>query len=184
MIVRCAECGKKVIILYPHLWAYKAEGKHFCSWGCMRITEKRKEAKEMEERKERLKKDGTPAKRPGRKAAKDGNVGEGFTPEKREVPPILTAEEQEGIRKELRDQEKRFEHEQNIRPLEIAGVESRALRKTGGVFVKKDDPHHLPGKLMRLSAEDVEIILEPKEWRRLSAEILVALKQLGMGDNG
>ena len=184
MIIRCAECGKRVVVLYPHLWAYKRDGKHFCSWGCMRITEKRKEAEEMEERQERLKKDGTPAKRPGRKVKEESNVGEVFTAETRRVPPPLTAEEEEGIRKQLRDQEKRFEQEANIRPLAIAGVESRALNEKGGVFVKGWDNEHKLVKVMSLRGERVEITLEPKEWRRLSAEILVALKQLGMGENG
>lgn len=67
----CAICGKEIDILYPDLWRYKrGDPVHvkawLCSWKCLRIyddPEKRKEAEEMA----RMKKDGTPAAKPGRK---------------------------------------------------------------------------------------------------------------------
>ena len=64
MVTRCSECGKHFDILYPDLWAYKTGSKIFCSWHCLRADE-RKEEDEMA----RLKKDGTPAKKPGPKKA-------------------------------------------------------------------------------------------------------------------
>lgn len=67
----CAICGKEIDILYPDLWRYKrGDPVHvkvwLCSWKCLRTyddPEKRKEAEEMA----RMKKDGTPAAKPGRK---------------------------------------------------------------------------------------------------------------------
>ena len=40
MVVKCAVCGKRTVILYSHLWAYKRDSKYFCSYGCMRIFDK------------------------------------------------------------------------------------------------------------------------------------------------
>ena len=68
----CAICGKEIDILYPEYWRYKRGGTPtnpkawLCSWKCLRIWDdpkKRKEAEEMA----RMKKDGTPAAKPGRK---------------------------------------------------------------------------------------------------------------------
>lgn len=59
-IGHCSQCGKDFPMLYPHLWRYKTGNKLFCSWHCLRADE-RKEDNEMA----RLKKDGTPAKKPG-----------------------------------------------------------------------------------------------------------------------
>lgn len=60
MVAHCSQCGKDFEILYPDLWRYKTGNKLFCSWHCLRADE-RKEDNEMA----RLKKDGTPAKKPG-----------------------------------------------------------------------------------------------------------------------
>ena len=40
MVVKCAVCGKRTVILYPHLWVYKRDGKYFCSYSCKRIFDK------------------------------------------------------------------------------------------------------------------------------------------------
>lgn len=50
MIARCRTCGKRTVILYPALWAYrKGPEKWFCSWKCLRAYEKgiRSEIKHM-----------------------------------------------------------------------------------------------------------------------------------------
>lgn len=47
----CSCCGKRFTVLHPTRWAYKVRDKgmphekYFCSWGCLREDEKRKEAK-------------------------------------------------------------------------------------------------------------------------------------------
>lgn len=60
MVGHCEQCGKDFEILFPDLWRYKKGKRLFCSWHCLRADE-RKEEDEMA----RLKKDGTPAKKPG-----------------------------------------------------------------------------------------------------------------------
>lgn len=63
---KCPVCGKGFWCDYPHLWAYKREKLFLCSWKCIREYD-RKEAEEMAYRK--IRKDGTPAKPTGKKAA-------------------------------------------------------------------------------------------------------------------
>lgn len=47
----CDECKKHISVLYPDLWQYKRkEGQgrkatYWCSWKCMRASEKKEEAK-------------------------------------------------------------------------------------------------------------------------------------------
>ena len=78
---RCAVCGKDFAVLYPHLWRYKepcggkGHYRYFCSWKCLRANEKnQKEKTDME----KLKKDGTPAKKPGPKP-KTGTLEEAMS---------------------------------------------------------------------------------------------------------
>lgn len=56
----CSWCGKEFTVLYPDLWAYKVGKKWFCTWKCLRADEKK-----GEDEMPRMKKDGTPAKKPG-----------------------------------------------------------------------------------------------------------------------
>ena len=66
MVNKCAYCGKQFDVLWPHLWRYKCgTKKYLCSYGCMRKYDG-KDDKTMA----RMKKDGTPAKRPGPKPRK------------------------------------------------------------------------------------------------------------------
>lgn len=58
MIKVCTEYGKSFECLYPDIWVYKRFPHYYCTWKCYR-----KEHNEMA----RLKKDGTPAKKPGPK---------------------------------------------------------------------------------------------------------------------
>ena len=60
--MKCSWCGKEFTVLYPDLWAYKVGKKWFCTWKCLRADEKK-----GEDEMPRMKKDGTPAKKPGRK---------------------------------------------------------------------------------------------------------------------
>ena len=64
----CAVCGNRFSVLYPHLWSYKTKinyknFRYYCSWRCLRADEQRRSNEKMA----RMKKDGTPAKKPGRK---------------------------------------------------------------------------------------------------------------------
>ena len=76
----CPVCGKKFWCDYPNLWAYKIGSLYICSWKCLRARRK-----EAEENMEKLKKDGTPAKRPGPKP-KNTEAPEGERVDLVEVP--------------------------------------------------------------------------------------------------
>ena len=48
MINKCPVCKKHFDVLWPHLWAYKTEkGRYYCSWKCLRASEKKGEPKHM-----------------------------------------------------------------------------------------------------------------------------------------
>ena len=61
MITNCPVCGKAFDVLWPHLWRYKRGQLFICSWKCLRLFDE-KGSKDMYTK---LKKDGTPAKKPG-----------------------------------------------------------------------------------------------------------------------
>ena len=62
MIKQCAVCRKQFDVLWPELWTYKRGARYLCSWRCLRLFDQ-KGSKDME----KMKKDGMPAKKPGRK---------------------------------------------------------------------------------------------------------------------
>ena len=39
MVTKCRQCGKRIVVLYPHLWAYKRAGDYYCTWSCLRTFE-------------------------------------------------------------------------------------------------------------------------------------------------
>ena len=48
MINKCPVCKKQFDVLWPHMWAYKAEkGRYYCSWKCLRASERKGEEKHM-----------------------------------------------------------------------------------------------------------------------------------------
>ena len=61
----CSQCGKEFTVLYPDMWRYRVKSKWFCTWKCLRADEKGD--KEMP----RMKKDGTPAKKPGPRSERE-----------------------------------------------------------------------------------------------------------------
>ena len=65
MIHKCAICGKEFDALWPDLYRYKRGGTFLCSWSCLRKYDNEKGSGNMA----RMKKDGTPAKKPGPKPA-------------------------------------------------------------------------------------------------------------------
>ena len=48
MINKCPICKKEFDVLCPNLWAYKTEkGRYYCSWKCLRASEKKGETKQL-----------------------------------------------------------------------------------------------------------------------------------------
>lgn len=88
--------------------------------------------------------------------------------------PAITQQEWGEIRQEIAEQEKRHFEEELRRPLEAASLKSRVLKV---VYSRTDDGE------MCMEGPDLAmnmLILPPKEWIRLNAEISVAMEQLGL----
>ena len=161
---KCPVCGKLFWCDYPHLWRYKRDKKYICSWSCLRKYDG-KEAEDMAYSK--IKKDGTPAKIPSGKKKEEPKVDLVYDP--------AIAEEY----KAEQEQKKATERACRIlgqEPLEVCGVRSRVLRD--GVYTKNTAGNAMV--LGGLSMTDDHLGLKAENWIRLSAEILLALEQLGI----
>lgn len=163
MVTRCSECGKHFDILYPDLWAYKTGSKIFCSWHCLRADE-RKEEDEMA----RLKKDGTPAKKPGpKKAVKAVKVPA--------VPAVEILEKlnlQGGVNYQLKVDETK---QPEIAPgfeLEVTAVR----HKNYGEFYRDHDHNCID---WRTPGGD-EMSLSVDAWKKLIRDLPEIIKQLGV----
>ena len=118
-----------------------------------------------------------PTPRRGKREKKEEEGHVKGAEEQVERRPAVTAEDTEEIRRQLRDQEKRFKDEKWRKPLEAASLKSRVL-KADYSFNSEDRQMVIRGPGLAMNM----IVMTAEEWRHLSAEILVALKQLGMGD--
>ena len=69
--MRCDFCGREWIFVWPELWPYRYEGKVFCSENC-KICDSTliKLGRGKKKLMSRIKKDGTPARKPGPKAGR------------------------------------------------------------------------------------------------------------------
>ena len=158
----CPVCGKLFWCDYPNLWRYKREKTYLCSWSCLRKYDERKEAKNMAYSK--IRKDGTPAKKPGGK--------------KKEEPKVELVYDPSIAEEYRREQaEKKSFAEMKIpkrKQLEVAAVLSDVL--VNGKYQKT-----VNGTRMMLNDDrTVGFELTAREWIDLSEEIRMALEQLGV----
>ena len=94
MMSTCPVCGRKHLIHWPEFWPYRRMDKLFCSEDCLIVhvtQENFSKYKGVRKKMARMKKDGTPAKKPGRKT---GTVING-NPEK-VLPKVETQETLDG----------------------------------------------------------------------------------------
>ena len=176
MIKTCAECGKEFDVLWPELWRYKRGygtqlNTYLCSWGCLRKYDEKRGDKEAMGDCTRVKKDGSPAMKPGPKKRKEvieKDIDKVYAAEQKAVVEMAeTLPEEARIRAE--EPERIIEET----PLEPASLKSRVLKANW----KLEDRH------VFLSGPDLcmnSIALTEKEWIALTYEIRQALKQLGM----
>ena len=180
---KCPVCGKLFWCDYPNLWRYKREKTYLCSWGCLRKYDERKEAKDMAYSK--IKKDGTPAKKPtGKKTAAQAlqELKEDFAEKGVELvydPDIAEEYRREQAQKKANEEARKEAEEEMNRPkifseidmvpLQICAVRSRAkesasfmIADNGGMYLMNSKPW----------------LLTKEEWQMFSAEILMALYQL------
>ena len=115
----CSWCKKEFTVLYPDLWAYRVgKKKWFCTWKCLRADEKKGE-NEMP----RMKKDGTPAKKPGQRKTKKSLL--------EEMPVNLERDRMVLEQLERKDKEgERIRQEMFGKPIHIKPPER---------FIKKDE---------------------------------------------
>ena len=187
---KCPICRKYFSVLYPHLWRYKVQitsnrYKYFCSWKCLRADEQRRSNEEME----KMKKDGTPAKKPGRKPAikqdaEPKTAGEAMAACDNAVNQFFTACEDMGL---MKQNEKIVfapdgEHIMKIQqPLRYEGFTVTAIKRDYGRYERSE----LSGtEYLDFEANDGEEISMPVEsWKAFLKELKEAAKVLGVDLN-
>ena len=169
---RCPVCGKLFWCDYPNQWVYRREKTYLCSWSCLRKYDERKEAKDMAYCK--IKKDGTPAKKPGGKKTEEPKVELVYDPSIAEE--YRREQEQKKAEAARKEAEKRSCVNMGMQPLEVCGVRSRVLKD--GVYTKNTAGNAMV--LGGLSMADDHLGLKAENWIRFSGEILLALQQLGI----
>ena len=160
MAERCVQCNREFVALYPQLWAYKRGIKMFCSWHCLRAYE-RKEEHEMA----RLKKDGTPAKKPGPKKAVEIQKVKDLP--KVEIPEQLNL--QGGVNYQLKVQEDRKK--------DIAWTIPAIRHCVFGEWYYDQEHNRIDWR----TPEGDEISFSPDGWKQLINDVLPdAMKRLGV----
>ena len=156
MVAHCIQCGKDFDILYPDLWRYRKGNRIFCSWHCLRADE-RKEGNEMA----RLKKDGTPAKKPGpRKSIAEAE---------QEVAALML---QGGVNYQLMVDEARTPEVAPEFELEVTAVR----HKNYGEFYRDHDHNCID---WRTPGGD-EMSLSVDAWKKLTRDLAGIIRQLGV----
>ena len=170
MITTCPECGKEFDILYPDLWRYR-RGDFLCSYGCMRKHDKREEENgEMK----RLKKDGSPAQRPGPKPKKqiiETPEGE-FTKTKPEIPEKVATVKLTGpLNVETPEPEKVTFVDGGAIPFKMTGMSTEA--GDFQYFKKAGYLDWTPG-----GTYDDTVSLKVEEWKALMKVLPVVIRML------
>ena len=93
MITACPVCGKSVVAHWPEFWPYRRGEAYYCTQNCYDISLTRDlntlhdaARRRRQSKMARMRKDGTPAKRPGRKPQQIETPEGEFTPAKPEIP--------------------------------------------------------------------------------------------------
>ena len=172
MVTRCIQCGKDFDILYPDLWRYR-RGDFLCSYGCMRKHDKREEENgEMK----RLKKDGSPAQRPGPKPKKqiiETPEGE-FTQPKPEIPEKVATVKLTGpLNVETPEPEKVTFVDGGTIPFKMTGMSTEA--GDFQYFKKAGYLDWTPG-----GTYDDTVSLKVEEWKALMKVLPVVIRMLGV----
>lgn len=160
----CAECGKEICMLYPHLWAYKNGKKNFCSWHCLRADEAK-----GENIVEKLKKDGTPAKKPGRKPQTviEKDLDNVYEAEQKEQDTVMHEFAEDGV------------HLKKVtKPLAYDGFDVTAIK---GEFGRYGRDTFNGTEYFDFETNDGEEISMPVEaWKDFLTEVFQAAKVLGV----
>lgn len=210
MMVNCPVCGKRTVIHWPEHWVYKIGKIYYCGENCVQVQRtrnlnmlrdvirKRKEAKEMA----RMKKDGTPAKKPGPrpkvKLVYDESIAEEYRREQEEkarraeeaeAPQVTVAIDHE----ELPDIEEPEEQLMGMAPAPVV-IEDVTLKNVINGMPAEDvlvtairmgslGEFYFDRKYRTIdwrNGTGEEVSLMPDEWRRLAEAIPRMMKLLGV----
>ena len=197
MMVNCPICGKLTCIHWPEHWVYRRGPTYYCSYTCMDVSISRdfNELKKVthKRRKElinmaRVKKDGTPAKKPGPKTKKptvtmmEEPGAPGFTEE--DVQAIKDAVPTVQVDGPLRIETDYSEQIEIVEPQNP----TRVIRRMFGFEVSaiRDDvmgEFYYDIKFNRIdwrSPDGTEVSLSPTAWKSFSEKIPAVLNALGV----
>lgn len=183
MIHKCAICGKEFDALWPDLYRYKRGGTFLCSWSCLRKYDNEKGSGNMA----RMKKDGTPAKKPGPRPkvelVYDESIAEEYRREQEEKARTAELNRQE-IEKAMAEDGLKMAPipvpatEVVFKPSwDVDGYAATAIKKDGVgefYFDKRN------GTIDWRNEFGEEVSLLPADWERLAEEIPKMLKILGV----
>ena len=178
MVTKCAQCGKRTVVLYPDLWVYKRGNKfgykYLCSWSCLREYDKEKGVEDMSFT--QVKKDGTPAKKPGRKPTKkqiETPEGEFVTVATKVPPKTIFDDDVEAKLPKVEVPEKpksRF-----TTPAKLEGFEIAAVRGDFGVYLASAEYNYF-----EFQAFEGDLCMKPEDWSDQLEELKHAAKVLGV----
>jgi len=210
MMAICPECGKRHVVTWPDLNPFKRGDEYYCSSNCYEVSVNRdlskiKEAALIRRQKKlmKYKKDGTPAKKPGRKPQKqieipagefkpavdlsapakkvekpEGNMTVIATKEPPKVPTVkldgaLRIETPEAGKVEVVEKPERSSFKAIINPLEVYSVKSRVVKAN---YRYDDGNLILEGPAFSFNM----LLMTGKEWLQFADEIKTAIDQLGV----
>lgn len=201
MMAVCPECGKKHVVLWPELNPFRRGDDYYCSPKCYEISVSRDMTKikqvaliRRQRKNMKLKKDGTPAKKPGRKPQKQIEIPAGefkpavdlSAPKKAEVPEKVPVVKVDGALKIETPEPGKVEvvkeiSKKNALKYKVTGIETEV-----GEFwvVSNGKIKWIPGRLgkedpvMQVMMTTTEPSLEPETWRRFAEIILEVIELL------
>jgi endogenous inhibitor of DNA gyrase (YacG/DUF329 family) len=214
MMAICPECGKRHVVTWPDLNPFKRGDEYYCSSNCYEVSVNRdlskiKEAALIRRQKKlmKYKKDGTPAKKPGRKPQKQIEIPAGeFKPAIDLSAPAKKVENPEGNMTVIATKEP-----PKVPTVKLDGALRIETPEAGKVEVVKEIPKKnalkykvtgietevgefwvvsngkikwIPGRLgkedpvMQVMMTTTEPSLEPETWRRFAEIILEVIELL------
>jgi len=186
MINKCAICGKEFDALWPDLYRYKRGGTFLCSWSCLRKYDNEKGSGNMA----RMKKDGTPAKKPGPRPKVELVYDESIAEEYRREQEQKKANEEARAAENVMEIVEKTSDGILIAPkrepmMKVALQPSWDVDGYAATAIKKDGvgEFHLDkrdGSIDWRSEYGEEISLLPADWAKLAEEIPKMLKILGV----
>lgn len=167
MMFNCPVCGRRRFTFWPEFWPWQYEKELFCSENCWICDATKKQMERKGFKMARMKKDGTPAKKPGRKPQ--------VVVKKPEIPEPVSGGPWEKM--ETPEKTERSSFKAIVNPLDVFSLKSRVLRSGRFEIVGTDR------NAMRLVYDPVkenEMLLKKASWEELIVEIMTALDQLGV----